>query len=331
MADKEFVLPRSEGQPEEEEVTERDGRKQPVSGTVKDPSELPEGWEPLPRDPNFKNPTWRTYRYRGITFASSHLEWGFLQQMEKFRGRSSDVLVISYPKSGTTWLMEIVWRVVHGETGPESGGDAPLEFRFPMLDVDSVKGLTDMTNLHEMADPRLIKSHLPHHLLPESVLTSGAKILYVSRDPRDVCVSRYHFCRMIEAMQYRGTFAQFRASFARGELFCGPYRKHVQGYQEHSDTVFCVTYEELHQDRAGVVRKVAAFLNRPITEDQVKAIVRYTSFKVMRENPATNFHQWHKTGMASEDESTFMRKGVSGDWRNYFTEEESEEFMRQLL
>ena len=330
MSDNRSVLPGAEAHRKEEEMVRPDV-KPSVSETVRDARELPEGWEPLPRDPNYKNPAYQAYRYQGVTLTSINLELSCAQRLPTFRGRSSDVLVISFPKSGTTWLMEIVWRVVHRETGPESGAGVPIEHRFPLLGVGSADSLLETTDLRELADPRLIKSHLHYHRLPESVLTSGAKTLYVSRDPRDVCVSMYHFSRMFKLHQYGGTFAQFRDSFVRGETLRGPYRKHVQGYQEHSDTVLCVTYEQMHQDRAAVVRRVAAFLDRPLTEDQVEAIVRYTDFQAMKGNPATNFHQWHQTGMALKDQGTFMRKGVAGDWRNYFTQEESDNFMSQLL
>ena len=58
-------------------------------------------------------------------------------------------------------------------------------------------------------------------------------------------------------------------------------------------------------------------------------IVGKTSFEVMKGNPDTNFKMWEKTGMASNpDEGNYMRKGVSGDWKNYFTEEESEAFIK---
>ena len=49
----------------------------------------------------------------------------------------------------------------------------------------------------------------------------------------------------------------------------------------------------------------------------------------MKANPDTNFRQWEKSGMVPQtDEGTFMRKGLAGDWKNYFTEEESEIFMK---
>ena len=50
-------------------------------------------------------------------------------------------------------------------------------------------------------------------------------------------------------------------------------------------TVLCVTYEQLHQNRADIVRKVAAFLDVSLTEEQVEGIARNTTLTM------TNFWQ----------------------------------------
>ena len=287
--------------------------------------QVPHDWEPLPRDPNDENPVWRLYRHRGVVLTSTCLLAGCPGYWAQFRGRPSDIIVASFPKSGTTWLQELVWRVVHRETGPESGGGDTIEHRFPLMDVPATPEF-DLAPLEGLAEPRLLKSHMPYHLLPEGVISSGTKVLYVSRDPRDVCVSFYHFSRLMAYQKYRGTFAEFRDRFTDDMIVYGPYREHVKGYLEHSDTVLCLTYEQMHQDRASVVRKVADFLEVSLTEEQVEGIVNNTSFGVMKENPGTNFQQWKKVGFITEGK--FMRKGEVGDWRNYFTEEESDSFMK---
>jgi len=174
-----------------------------------------------------------------------------------------------------------------------------------------------------------MKTHLMHHLLPESVHSSGAKVLYVSRDARDVCVSYYHYARLVNFMMYRGTFQEFRASFQRGETLYGPYREHVKSYLDHADTVLCLTYEQLHSDRAEVVRKVAKFLGRTLTDASIQGIVHHTSFDVMKRDPSTNFTHWEDSGLAVRDEEgTFMRKGKVGDWTNYFSEADSDAFIK---
>ena len=314
--------PEPEPKPEERSLDEK--------SVTAEEATLPNGWEPLPIDPNYKNPDFRTYRYRESIFSDIHLTWGLMEQLEQFRGRPSDIIVASFPKSGTTWLQEIIWSITHHtELTEERGSGVTLEFRFPMLELKSQKNYMEMASLDELPDPRFIKTHLHYHMLPDSAKTSGAKVLYVSRDARDACVSDYFMSRMINIYKYRGTFAEFRDIFMRDEVAYSPYREHVKGYLEHSDTVLCLTYEQMHQDRASVVRKVADFLGVSLNDTDVDNIVINTSFEVMKANPDTNFRQWEKTGMVSgTEEGTFMRKGVVGDWKNHFTVEESDAFMK---
>jgi len=289
---------------------------------------IPDDWHLMPVDPNYHHPLLQHCRHRGQTFSTFYLAPNsVVEHLGRFRARPSDILVASFPKSGTTWLQEIVWRVVHEETAA-SGHHQSLEYRFPVLETPQID-VMPMRCIHDMEDPRLMKTHLMHHLLPESVHSSGAKVLYVSRDARDVCVSYYHYARLVNFMMYRGTFQEFRASFQRGETLYGPYREHVKSYLDHADTVLCLTYEQLHSDRAEVVRKVAEFLGRTLTDASVQGIVNHTSFDVMKRDPSTNFTHWEDSGLAVRDEEgTFMRKGKVGDWANYFSDADSDAFIK---
>jgi len=291
---------------------------------------MPDDWELLPRDSNYHNPLMRHCRHRGQVLSNFLLIGapGCVEHWARFQARDSDVIVASFPKSGTTWLQEVVWQVVHGERSADSGDGTPLEYRFPLLEAASA-GIMQMRSIHEMEAPRLMKTHLMYHLLPGGLPASGAKILYVSRDVRDACVSYYHFSRLVNYEMYRGTFQQYRDAFQAGQITYGPYREHVKGYLDHADSVLCLTYEQLHSDRAEVVKKVAKFLGRTLTDAHVEDIVNSTSFEVMKKNPGTNFKHWEENGLAVKDEEgTFMRKGKVGDWTNYFTEEESDALVK---
>jgi hypothetical protein len=43
-------------------------------------------------------------------------------------------------------------------------------------------------NAEQIGNPRLFKSHESYDLIPKN-----AKYIYVARDPRDACISFYHF------------------------------------------------------------------------------------------------------------------------------------------
>lgn len=66
--------------------------------------------------------------------------------------------------------------------------------------------------LSAMNTRRFIKTHLPLKLLPQNILTSGAKVVYVARNPKDVAVSCYHFSKF-NGMDFKGDFETYAQYF----------------------------------------------------------------------------------------------------------------------
>lgn len=67
---------------------------------------------------------------------------------------------------------------------------------------------------------RVIKSHLPFQLLPDQIENilgkeeKGVKVIYVARDPRDVCVSYFHYMKAVAG--YEGSLEEFVDAFLAG-------------------------------------------------------------------------------------------------------------------
>src|SRR5215831_16505701 len=71
------------------------------------------------------------------------------------------------------------------------------------------------------------------------------------------------------------------------------------------------------------IHRLGTFLGRHLSPQAVAAIADYTSFANMSVNPFTN-----RAGNPMMDFSIarFLRKGVVGDWKNYFTAEQDARF-----
>ena len=70
---------------------------------------------------------------------------------------------------------------------------------------------------------------------------------------------------------------------------------------------------------------IANFLNKPLSDDLISRIAEQCTFSGMKKNAAS-------FSLKTEDgESSFLRKGVVGDWRNYFTPELNERFENEVL
>lgn len=77
----------------------------------------------------------------------------------------------------------------------------------------------------------------------------------------------------------------------------------------------------MHKDLEGEVKRIAEFLQRDISPEQISSIAEQTRFDNMKANPAANM-AWSDTYRADKNQA-FMCKGKIGDWRNYFTKEQS--------
>lgn len=89
--------------------------------------------------------------------------------------------------------------------------------------------------------------------------------------------------------------------------------------QERKDSVYLVSYESLQKDMKSEVRKMAKFLEKDVSENQIDAIVEHCSFSSMSSNENTDFSEFNKAGLMDFKVSKFMRKGQVGDWKNHFT------------
>ncbi len=71
---------------------------------------------------------------------------------------------------------------------------------------------------------------------------------------------------------------------------------------------------------------IANFLNKPLSDDLISRIAEQCSFSGMKKN-AESFAIPTPDG----DPSSLLRKGVVGDWKNYFTPELNERFEKEVL
>ena len=70
---------------------------------------------------------------------------------------------------------------------------------------------------------------------------------------------------------------------------------------------------------------IASFLNKPLSDDLISRIAEQCTFSGMKKN-AASYEVKNDKGEAS-----LLRKGVVGDWKNYFTPELNERFEKEVL
>ena len=223
--------------------------------------------------------------------------------------------MVAYPKSGTTWMEQIV----HLLRSNGEQGDKVLSEAVPWLEGAATRygGLDNL--IAEPGDRRYFHSHLPLDLMPMFGETQ-AKYIYLARNPKDNAVSYYYHAR--SKMGYDGNWSEFIKLYIEGQVAYGSIFDHLWEWwqvSQDSNNVMFVKYEDMKKDLPRIVADVASFIDIPLTADLLDAVVAASEFSAMAINPKANL-DWvrQRSGVPKH-----MRKGIVGDWKNHFSSEEN--------
>jgi hypothetical protein len=235
---------------------------------------------------------------------------------KEFVVQDDDVFVVTFPRSGTTWTEQMVHLLVHnGEQGEQRLTDA-----VPWLETLPHRPNGMHETLKAMHGRRLFTSHLPYPLMPRAKNTT-AKYVYVARNPKDVATSFYFHDQSKGG--YEGTWEEHFQLFMNGDLTFGSYFDHVLPWWETSQrnkNILFLKYEDMKNNLVDNIAKIASFLDIQADSQLIDQVVALSSFKSMSSGQNTNF-DWipQRAGVPSH-----FRKGDIGDWRNQFSEEQSQ-------
>ena len=224
--------------------------------------------------------------------------------------------------AGTTWMAGIVPLVLMDGDMDKVNAMGHMEERVPYVDISFPGAPSFLETLDKRTSPNITKTHLRYEFARRQVEDGKLKVILVVRNPKDTLVSFYHMYKSQEVLgKFKGSFHDFFELFKAKKMMCGDIFEWNKAWweQRHRDNILAVKYEEMQQDCADVVRKVAKFLGKGLDNSTVDKIVQACSIKNMRKDPMVNI-QNSAVDMAA---GNFYRKGEVGDWVNYFNEEES--------
>jgi aryl sulfotransferase len=251
------------------------------------------------------------------------------------------VIATSY-KSGTTWMQFIVNELIFlGEPAPVMWDVALwLDSRF----YPDVKERIEILEAQEHR--RSIKTHLALDGLP---FFPEVKYIVVARDARDVFMSWWnHYSNYTDEFYERMSSLPGRVGLPLPRcpedihdywhlwITQGWFEWEMEGYPQwgnmhhtqtwwnyrHLDNILFVHFNDLLADLEGEIMRVAAFLDIPITADQLSTVAQAVNFAAIKRrataDPEAATDTW-KEGMA-----TFFHKGTNGRWRDVLSAEEVE-------
>ena len=221
--------------------------------------------------------------------------------------------------TGTARLVEIVWLIMY-DPDIQQAKDIQLKSRFIFLEKSS-----SLKTAHEDSevDHKMGKTHLPYNILSKHV-ENGTKLVVGLRNPKDTLVSFYNFYTMAYCFGcFKGTFDQFFELFKSKHLAFGDIFDFSLGWwgQRHIENVHVCFYEDLSADPIKEIRKIAEFLGKDLTTNQIESIAHWTSFNNMKVQKSTNLD--NPDHFKTSGTSSYMRSGSVGDWKNTLTEEQS--------
>ncbi|XP_041348074.1 sulfotransferase 1C2-like [Gigantopelta aegis] len=253
-----------------------------------------------------------------------------LDAVKDFEVRDDDIFIVTYPKAGTTWMQELVWLVMN-DGNIEAAKQKPVYFRSAFLEFkDEILNEIGIELANPMPSPRVLKSHLQVKWMPRQIHQKNCKIVVMFRNPKDLCVSYYHFYKSSSSLgNFTGDWPEFLRMFLCGHVDHGSWFDFTRrgGNMRNNYNVKIVFFEFFLRSLSKPPPKYIgfAFLNKSLSLDVVDRITRHCSFESMRRNPMTNHDDVYSI---NADISPLLRKGTVGDWKNYFTVNQNEDFDR---
>ena len=213
-----------------------------------------------------------------------------------------DTFLVSYPKSGNTWLRFLVANFVQADPA------------VTLLDADkmipSVHGRAKK-HFNAMLPPRIIKSHYPFH-------PAYRRVVYVVRDPRDVVMSQYHYQIKRGVLEPGASVQPFVSRFLAGDV-CpyGSWGEHVGSWlaaRKQDPNFLLVRYEDMLKQIDEEATRVARFIDLPMDPERIAQAIERSSVESMRNLEKVEGKQWAST-KGTRQEMNFFRSGKSGEGR----------------
>ena len=275
------------------------------------------------------------------------------RRWNRFEPRDGDIVIATFAKCGTTWTQRIVDLLVH-----QSPDVRPFMDISPWLDSTIFNPIEDdLATLKAQSHRRYIKSHLPFDALP---VWDTVKYIHVGRDGRDARLSwQNHESGFTPEFGANIAAQALAVAEERGEAPAGPPPRRPEnprdylvqwfgelesqlaaldqptasrfgpfffGFEEtfwrerHRPNLLFVHYNDLKEDLAGEMRRIADFLNIAIPPAVMPSLVEAARFEAMKKDGDALIPKFKKVFDRGADR--FINQGRSGRWREYLTTED---------
>lgn len=201
--------------------------------------------------------------------------------LNDFKTEQNDVIIVTFPKTGTTWLQQICHQIRTG--GHIDFEEISDERIVPWLEVGPFIGID--LSLPQTAPPRCFKSHAALSEL-SFLEAAGARYICMLRDPEATMVSMFKF----HHAKHMGSEETDVNKWALEHFFPNADRKNKSIWEFYIEiwkcrdlaNVLIIVYENLKTQLSSYIPRVATFMGlpAPASDTQVK-IEELCSFEWM--------------------------------------------------
>lgn len=240
----------------------------------------------------------------------------FENLIDQFETHDNDVFIATFVKAGTTWTQQIVSQILrNGELGGFYGEMVPwLEAVTSELLQPREAPTWTIEKIASNNNRRFFKTHATVAHLPKG--KAAIKVIYVARNCKDTAVSLYHHAKSKPEFGFTGSFDTFCELFLAGKVENGLWFDHVLDWyklcQSDPSKYLFLKYEDMYDNPKEAVRTISTFLDIPVEDDVLDAIVRNSTIGEMRVHSSFGLNH--------------LRQGGYGGWRSMFTVAMSELF-----
>ena len=215
---------------------------------------------------------------------------------------ADDICVVSYPKSGGTWLRFLIGNLIRPQTAVTF---ANIETTAPSLYHNPDH------RLRHAPRPRILKSH-------EAFFSRHGRVLYLVRDPRDIAVSYYYYLIKFRELPPGYPIADYVPRFMREDFDAkyGPWDDHVLSWvrmRQGDPRFLLMRYEDLLNDSKGELGRIARFIGIETDEARLRRAIELSSADRMRKLEKTQSREWSATSKSRQD-MPFVRSATAGSW-----------------
>jgi len=219
--------------------------------------------------------------------------------------RPDDTFIVSYPRSGNTWTRFLIANLLY--TGrPVSF--ANIEQLIPDAEAQSSR------YMKRVPGPRVIKSHQYFdHRYP--------KVLYITRDPRDVVLSYYNFSRKYRQIADDFPLERYVRDFVNGTLMSsawGTWAENVGTWvaaRNGRPSFLLLRYEDLIEHTETELAEVARFFGLDPSPEKLQQAVENSSADRLRELENKEGDKWVTTKNKRSD-IPFIGSAAVGKWKS---------------